>query len=333
MPGRFGQFLMKFTIAADQAPIGLLTTSSRGEIITVNRTLLNLLGYQSEQLESQSMTKLFSRSGKLFFLTHVLPMLQQQEVVEEVYLRLVDKALNEVPVLVNASVINEQGKSYCIFSMMPIQRRFIFEDQLVAAKKAAEQALEAERQAMTALSAARQELEDKQQQLLQLNEKLQRLAATDELTQLQNRRSFEEALEYHLAASKRQVQQVGVLLLDIDYFKRINDNFGHSCGDDVLRIMAELLKRLTREVDTVARIGGEEFAILLPGDNQQGAIDAAERIRQEIFAHSWPQEQAVSASFGVTIIKESDDREAVFNRADKALYRAKSNGRNRVESA
>jgi len=131
---------------------------------------------------------------------------------------------------------------------------------------------------------------------------------------------------------KRQPSQVGLLLLDIDHFKQINDSHGHSRGDEVLRRIGKLLRELTREIDTVARVGGEEFAILLPGIDEQGAVTAAERIRKKVQSHQW-KHGAVTMSIGVTVLKDGDDRERVLNRVDRALYQAKRNGRNRIEHA
>lgn len=322
----------------EQAPVGLLAIQGNSMITHANTMLLKLLNYQHDELVGQPLNLLFARSGKLFFLTHVFPLLQHQGIVEEMYLRLRDRDGHEVPVLINASKIEPKadtgakaGPMY-LFAMMPIQRRFIFEDQLVAARKEAEQALMAQREATDALQAAREELEEKQTQLLRLNERLQVLANTDELTQLANRRSFEEALEYQLAVQKRQADRAGLLLLDIDHFKKINDVHGHSCGDEVLTKMGKLLRELMREIDTTARIGGEEFAIVLPGIDQQGLLTAAERVRAAIERAKWPH-GIVTASMGVTLLRDSDSLESALQRADRALYQAKNTGRNRVESA
>jgi|SRR5690554_1851423 len=315
------------------APVGLLTIHANSTVTHINPTLLKLLGYQREEIIGQPINRLFARSGKLFFLTHVFPLLQHQGVVEEMYLRLRDHDGNDVPVLINATKIElPPGVPHFIFAMMPIQRRFIFEDQLVAARKEAEQALMAQRAATDALQLAQEDLELKQQQLMRLNEQLQRLATTDELTQLENRRSFEETLEYQLALQKRQAGQAGLMLLDIDHFKKINDIHGHSAGDDVLRRVGKILREQVRDIDTPARIGGEEFVVLMPSADFQGLLTAAERIRQKIANTRW-QHGTVTLSIGITMLHESDDRERVLQRVDKALYHAKRTGRNKVESA
>ena len=317
----------------EQAPVGLLAIHGNSMITHANTMLLKLLNYERDEIIGQPVNILFARSGKLFFLTHVFPLLQHQGVVEEMYLRLRDRNGDDIPVLINACKVNaDKTVPSFLFAMMPIQRRFIFEDQLVAARKEAEQALMAQREATDALQLAREELEEKQTQLLHLNEQLQRLANTDELTQLANRRNFEEELEYQLAMQKRQANRTGLMLLDIDHFKKINDMYGHGCGDDVLCKVGKILRELMREIDTAARVGGEEFAILLPGVDEQGLQAAAERVRKKIEASRW-RHGKVTMSIGVTMLTSGDSRESVLQRVDRALYQAKSAGRNCVETA
>ena len=317
----------------EQAPVGLLAIHGDSTITHINTMLLKLLNYEREELIGQPINLLFARSGKLFFLTHVFPLLQHQGLVEEMYLRLRDRDGHDIPVLINASKVEDsKGAPRFLFAMMPIQRRFIFEDQLVEARKEAEQALMAQREATDALQSAREELEEKQAQLLRLNEQLQQLANTDELTQLANRRSFEDQLEYQLALQKRQSGRAGLMLLDIDHFKKINDLHGHGCGDEVLCKVGKLLRELMREVDTAARIGGEEFAIILPGVDEQGLQTAAERIRKKIESTRW-RHGSVTMSVGVTMVRHDDNREGVMQRVDRAMYQAKRQGRNCVEIA
>lgn len=314
------------------APVGLIAIHDNNHVVEINDMLLNLLGYQRNELIGQSINSLFTRSGKLFFLTHVFPLLQHHGNVEEMYLRLRDKKGDEVPVLMNATAVETDGSLVYMFAMMPIQRRFIFEDQLLSARKEAEQAFAAEREATDALELAQADLEAKQEQLLALNEQLQRLATTDEMTQLDNRRSFEASLEKHLALVKRNASTGGLLLLDVDHFKAINDSHGHSKGDEVLRSIGKLLRGLTRDIDTAARVGGEEFAVIMPNVGSEGAFTAAERIRHSVQAHTFKHGQ-VTVSIGVTMLKEGDDRERILSRVDRALYQAKHNGRNRIEYA
>lgn len=168
-----------------------------------------------------------------------------------------------------------------------------------------------------------------------LEQELQALAATDSLTGLSNRRSFMTRLEEEHARLRRfDTQQVAVLMLDLDYFKRINDTYGHAAGDEVLRQVATLIREEPRRVDLCARLGGEEFAIILAGASPDAAREFAERLRRKIAAAAIVFEGkalAVTVSIGVAAMRPGDESADVsLLRADAALYRAKDAGRNQV---
>lgn len=168
-----------------------------------------------------------------------------------------------------------------------------------------------------------------------LEQELQALAATDALTGLPNRRSFMTRLEEEYARLRRfDTQQVAVLMLDLDYFKRINDTYGHAAGDEVLRQVATLIREEPRRVDLSARLGGEEFAIILAGSSAEAAREFAERLRRKIAAAAIVLEGkaiAVTVSIGVAAMMPSDESADVsLLRADAALYKAKDGGRNLV---
>jgi diguanylate cyclase (GGDEF)-like protein/PAS domain S-box-containing protein len=166
---------------------------------------------------------------------------------------------------------------------------------------------------------------------------LQRLATTDALTGAANRRSFLEHAEAELARSRRYGLQMSLVMMDVDHFKRINDTLGHARGDAALCRLVQLCAQIVRKQDLLGRLGGEEFALLLPQTSLEDAAHLVERLRQhievsglELQAGSPPV--ALTASFGVTALRVEDLRvEELLGRADQALYRAKDGGRNRVE--
>ena len=165
------------------------------------------------------------------------------------------------------------------------------------------------------------------------NELLAKLALTDPLTGLPNRRAFEESLAREVALAIRHVRPLSLLLLDLDHFKRVNDTLGHPTGDEVLSSLGLLLARQGRRGDVVARIGGEEFAVVLPETGKEQAVAAAERIR--IAVSSSPlgtrTKVPVTVSIGVASLPHPcGDLEALVSAADAALYAAKSAGRDRV---
>jgi len=174
-----------------------------------------------------------------------------------------------------------------------------------------------------------------EQDLRQAQEELVRLAHTDYLTGIHNRRFFMQRLSEEVERVRRHGSQLSVLLFDLDYFKNVNDQCGHYAGDQILKSVADVSMEVKRITDIAARIGGEEFALLLPETDQTGAVRTAQRLRQAIARITHPATQArklkVTASIGVaTVSAVSQDLENVLNHADEALYKAKHSGRNAV---
>lgn len=159
-------------------------------------------------------------------------------------------------------------------------------------------------------------------------------AVTDALTGLYNRRYFEEALEKEVQRAKRQKQPFSIIGIDLDYLKKINDTYGHTFGDLAIKTIADVLKSNARSVDVPARIGGEEFNVLLPGINSEGAMIAAERIRKSIESVEIDTIGHITGSLGVaTYFEHSEDVEELLELTDQAMYTSKRNGRNRVTIA
>jgi two-component system, cell cycle response regulator len=163
-------------------------------------------------------------------------------------------------------------------------------------------------------------------------EQLERLAATDGLTKIANRRAFETILEREVARATRNAEHVSLVLLDIDDFKLLNDAHGHQAGDEVLRNVAAALSCECRDFDTPARYGGEEFAVLLPGCPPEEAVAIAERLRRAVSAA--PAVAPVTASAGVaTYPAHAGDTDGLVRAADEALYLSKNRGRDRTSQA
>ncbi|KAB7623418.1 diguanylate cyclase [Alkalilimnicola sp. S0819] len=163
---------------------------------------------------------------------------------------------------------------------------------------------------------------------------MHRLVTTDALTGTASRRSFLASLDGEFRHARRHHVELSLLMLDIDHFKRVNDSYGHPVGDIVLKEFAIRCRSMLRANDLMGRLGGEEFAILLPGTDAEGARQAAEKIREAIAAQPILTSQAsvaITTSLGIATLQADDEKpDRLINRADKGLYRAKQEGRNRV---
>ncbi|WP_341707979.1 diguanylate cyclase [Halopseudomonas sp.] len=171
-------------------------------------------------------------------------------------------------------------------------------------------------------------------QLESANTKLQELALRDGLTGLLNRRYWESCLEREFARHQRYDNPVSLVIFDIDHFKRVNDTYGHQTGDEVIRAVSGVTSHLVRETDFAGRYGGEEFVVLLPGTNLDGAAQFAERLRASVEQQVLDYQGSpltFTISLGVaTISDDMVDYQALLERADKALYASKEGGRNMV---
>lgn len=174
-------------------------------------------------------------------------------------------------------------------------------------------------------------LAEKLHKLESASETISRLARTDELTGLHNRRSFNESFALSLSSARRHNHPLSLISIDLDNFKKVNDTFGHSTGDLVLKEFSVLLQDMVRIEDIACRWGGEEFIILLPNTPRDAAVALAERIRSAFEQQaSCAAPLAVTASFGVVQLQNGEDEDDLIRRVDNALYQAKREGRNRV---
>jgi diguanylate cyclase (GGDEF)-like protein len=190
----------------------------------------------------------------------------------------------------------------------------------------------------SALQHEREDLEqvvaERTRALQELNGRLERLAVTDGLTGVYNHRRFQEALQTELLRSERHLRPMGVLMVDVDFFKRVNDAMGHPAGDELLRRVAGALSEDLRQTDLIARYGGEEFAVIVPETTKAEALQVAERMRASVETkvnaeRVWPSK--VTVSIGVASFPEDGKTaEQLLVAADQAMYAAKRQGRNRV---
>ncbi len=169
------------------------------------------------------------------------------------------------------------------------------------------------------------------QSLETINKLLETQATTDALTGIYNRIKLNRSLTMEIARSERYQSPLSLIIFDIDHFKKVNDTYGHSAGDNVLKCLAKLIETNIRETDIFARWGGEEFLILAPGLSMVEAVKFADKLRNKIEEFDFKNPQKITSSFGVASYKKGDSSTPLINRADAALYRAKESGRNQVQ--
>jgi len=174
-------------------------------------------------------------------------------------------------------------------------------------------------------------VEEKTKELTKANRELEKLAYTDTLTCIANRASFFLKAEDELRRSRRLSYSLGVMMLDLDHFKSINDNYGHDAGDEVLKVVSKAMNDCLRKEDTLGRIGGEEFAIIVPGADKLGMYNLAKRLQACLEFQSFSfltSDKKITMSIGYTKAKEKELFKSALKRADEHLYKAKNGGRN-----
>ncbi len=279
----------------DQAPVGICITDASGTLQAINPAYCQLFEYSAAELIGQPMS--------------MVSPLPYRGVMNELYRRFIDSGMEFRG---EWEVVTKSGRprtvlatSARISTLHPPQAVTFVID--ISDKK------------------------DLENDLIQKANLLEKRAREDGLTGLFNRQASFEMLDYALERCKRYQETLSVLMLDVDFFKQINDTYGHMTGDKVLTAVAAAIKQSIRTVDIAGRYGGEEFIVILPNIDIEGAAIVAERLRQAILEiRIEGNEIEASASFGVSSYAENDDTEFLVNRADLALYKSKRNGRNRV---
>ncbi|BBI99087.1 hypothetical protein FGKAn22_07800 [Ferrigenium kumadai] len=279
----------------NRAPCGYHSLDKDGVFVRINDTELSWLGYTREELVGKMNFADLITRDSLKAFQECFSHLKEHGSVLDIEFDMLRKDGTVLPVLMNASVVKDDNGDYLMC------RATVYD---ITERKA-------------------------------LQQELERQARTDSLTGISNRRYFMQRAEQELGRSRRFGHTLSMLMLDIDFFKAVNDNHGHAAGDMVLILLAKIACNAVRDVDVLGRIGGEEFAILLPETDTQMAAQVAERLRQEIETASVPIEQGPAIHFtisiGVATLRDDDAGiDALLKHADQALYEAKQTGRNRV---
>ena len=304
-----------FRVALDAAPCAMVVVDQRGAIKLINREAERMFGYSHDELLDHQVELLVPADvqqgharHRVGFLTspQARPMGHQRDLTAR------RRDGSTFPVEVGLSPVRTDGGWLVVGAIVDLSERKRFEQRMA----------------------------DQSEQLSEQNAKLAELAVTDGLTGLRNRRAFIEQLLVQLELAVRHARSLSMLILDVDHFKAYNDEFGHLAGDDILRKIARILGEVARRSDFVARIGGEEFGIILPETDRSGATALGERFRAAIEESAWPN-HVITASVGATTIDfahpvprpDAPGVSQILTEADRALYHSKEAGRNRVTHA
>lgn len=286
----------RFRALSEFSPIGIFETDAQGKSLYINKYFSDMLGRSIEQLNIGGWASLLHPDDQERVLDSWSTLIQQQLPDWHCETRMIDRG----------------GK---VRWFRCAARRFEGDQQEV---RYIGMLLD-----ITGQVEHREALERK-------NQELERLSTTDSLTQLANRARIEMLLAQALHRYERYGARCAVIMLDIDHFKQVNDTCGHAVGDQVLRQLAKLMREHTRLSDCPGRWGGEEFLIICPDSDLEGAHRLAENLRHRIERVTFPVIGHRTCSFGVAAIRPGDQEHALLKRVDDALYRAKSNGRNQV---
>lgn len=291
---------MSMTI--DNFPCGCLVTNSKREIVFANAYMLERFGWPIEKLIGHNIDTLLSPASRIFCDCYVYPLLLNEGGCEETQLTLVTDSGADIPIIANVRR-SDDSDSDVYWSLFGVESRDKLYHKLIE---------------------TRRQLEDQKRQLITISD-------TDALTGMMNRRAFDRELETVLAHANGTDFPVAVLLLDIDHFKRINDEFGHDVGDQALQTVAACIMENCRSGELAARYGGEEFVFLLSNADNADAIEFSERLQSAIRLLR-VKDRDVTVSIGIHSAQITDaiSGHYLLKCADSALYKSKNTGRNKT---
>jgi len=295
-----------FFYLTELSGIGFVIIDRKCKILDCNKGFLEVLGLKVKPLDRDLNDFLSKNSEKIRFPKNSFGKLNSLFTIS-----------NESEILLKGYIFRFKKLYLLIFE----QHRLSYNELILKMSKLNDQIVNITR-----------ELEKKNIQLSEALATVKRTMNTDSLTGLLNRRAFKKMLKREISFAIRHNLPLSFVMIDIDYFKKINDTYGHDMGDHVLKIFAKTLRKSIRHEDILARYGGEEFILVLPNTNLKNAFQASEIIRHKIEELQIKGiKRKITASFGITELLPTDNEMSFIKRADEALYIAKRNGRNRCE--
>lgn len=297
----------------EEAIVPLVALSYEGDIIGVNHAFAEMLGYSTDELTHQHIEKVMDNGAKFVFNSILYPKLRMEKKIQEIYLTLQHKNREPIYVIFNAQVIEPEHIIHCF--VVPMPQRMEYVKEIRAINKVLKETVE--------------EKTRLHEELVIVNRELKFYAERDFLTKLYNRRIFMKKAEQTYEKFQQSNRLFSFCILDVDFFKQVNDQYGHHMGDEVLMGLAEEMRNYFDSSCTLARFGGEEFIILLPDKNEKEAYEIADQFRERVKLQSW-HGVSVTISLGVNMVSYPSEVSDIIVGADRALYKAKANGRDQV---
>lgn len=314
----------------DHAPCGFIRLTKDGVMLYINETLLNWLGREKEELINQHFEKLLSPVAKVMMYSYFYPTILTKGKVEEMVLKLNHNQGVAHSYVLNAKTLEIETVELIDCALIQMDKRMNYEEELRTVRQQTNEALKEKEEAFNALEKIYEEIEEKQKVLLEINNKLQEKSTTDFLTGLYNRSFFTEFMKLQIQQFVEDKNPFSLIIADIDFFKNVNDSYGHIVGDVVLSKIAALLKESLSKDAIVSRFGGEEFVVVLPKTERVEAVMIAKKLNKHVSQHYFEQVGHLTVSLGVSTVQMMDTIETILERADEALYYVKRNGRNQV---
>ncbi|WP_146205162.1 sensor domain-containing diguanylate cyclase [Spiribacter halobius] len=314
----------RFRAAFEHAAIGMLLTDMRGRVLRHNAAFAALIGGDAAGIQRRDAVGLAHDDDQPALREALARLAADGQGAVTVECRLRHRDGRAVWVTTSLAALPGAGAETVVWQVQDIGERKAYEQTLRETRDALEQRV-AERT---------RDLQEANRRLERANRHLRRMARDDALTGISNRRHLTSELRRARAAAARYGDGLAVLMVDIDHFKRINDNEGHQLGDQVLVSVADTLRRCLRASDTLGRYGGDELCAVLPHADAEAALAVAEKVRRTVhelaFRGRGPRPVCITCSVGVAVLVGDERVEALLARADDALYQAKRAGRDRV---
>ena len=278
---------------------GHLIVSAKREVFFSNQYIEERFGWTQEKLYGMNLSDIFTKASNIFIDSYVYPLLIHDFCAEELQLTMITAKGERLSVVANIKLDDDKTTYWSLYDCANRDKLY---QELIKAKN---------------------QLEVQSQELI-------KMATVDSLTGLLNRRELNNRACKMLSQAIRARSSVAVIVVDIDFFKNINDTYGHAFGDEVLQNFSNLLLKNRREHDIIARFGGEEFVLILPDIEESDAFKVAETLREDI-ENSKINDISITVSIGICMNKNSKNVfDTLFKQADLALYDAKNSGRNKT---